>query len=180
MTKKRYESAVPEVKQISGRRDQCAYELDGQRCQYTGTLATTTLGDGPFFCRWHFECASPAVGEEIIRQSRDYKSSTSAVDQARARYLAGDPPPARIRKMSVAECRAEIKRLLPGIGGRPPGTDWAVRIMDRIAAGEKLSMISEQRRGKRCNCRRTASQARAAKPLTRQPQQAPNARRRDR
>lgn len=53
--------------------------------------------------------------------------------------------PEYIKRMSVAECRAESARLAaemstPGLRGR----EWAYKLLSRLADGERLPLIAER------------------------------------
>lgn len=61
---------LPSEKQVD---HQCAYEIGGERCRYPGTMSLSTLGEGPWFCRWHFQCESPVMGEKVLQDSRSYR-----------------------------------------------------------------------------------------------------------
>ena len=50
-------------------RNLCAWTVDGQRCQYPGSQSSGTKGEGPWYCRGHYDCASPTLGAQIVEQS---------------------------------------------------------------------------------------------------------------
>lgn len=111
---------------------QCDWESNHLRCRYPGTISTATNGQGPFYCRYHFGCDSATYGEQVVQASQDYEHMSKAERTAEATAAA------RANSGGTALRKVPIVRTAGG------GTQWAHRIMDRIAAGETLPPIIER------------------------------------
>jgi len=127
----------------------CSWTSGSQQCRYPATLSSTTLGDGPWFCTFHFECASPSYGAEVVKASQDY-GQEDLVASVRRRTLE------QANAEAAAYCQAQglhttdqmrvhIAKAMPKVGSGGGSLDWARKIMARIQAGESLPMISEQK-----------------------------------
>lgn len=134
-------------------KSQCCYESSGERCRYPGTMSLTTLGEGPWFCRWHFGCESGLFGERIVIESRNYRPldargyrhpdvervTASAMHEAQesaARYCRANGLRTRQQMLDFVRTRTA------GRPEKPRGLDWAQRILDRHAAGEAVASIA--------------------------------------
>ena len=135
--------------------ESCAWVSD-RRCNYPATMSSTTLGDGPWFCQFHFECSDPIAGADIVAASHDYTAPPATqgrrhplVEAVAARVLAQANSEAKaycqdLGLTTVPQMRAHVAKIAPKIG-QSGGLDWARKIMARIAAGESLPLISEQK-----------------------------------
>jgi hypothetical protein len=114
----------------------CAWKADGDQCRYPGTCSSGLLGGGPWYCSFHFSCTSAAYGAEVVNASRDYVHT-----HPRDRF---PEVPEQFRKLTVPQSRARINAQLRHVGKGLRGADWAQKILDRIAAGEKLGLLPER------------------------------------
>lgn len=134
---------------------QCAFEANGERCRYPGTMSTTTLGEGPYFCRWHFQCESAVMGMAIIEDSRRYRPLDirgyrhQDADRAAAASLAASQAGAEAycakhKLTTVPQMREHIRHLIETVGRRAPSTDWAFAILERMERGEAVPISAER------------------------------------
>jgi hypothetical protein len=63
-----------ERQRLDPQRFQCAWVADGLRCRYPGTIAQSTNGTGPHYCRWHYQCADPVHGARLVQESQGYQA----------------------------------------------------------------------------------------------------------
>jgi len=136
--------------------ESCAWVSD-RRCNYPATMSSTTLGEGPWYCQFHFECSDPIAGADIVAASRDYTPPPTVqgrrnplVEAVASRILAQANTEAKaycqdLGLTTVTQMRAHIAKTLPKVGSGGGNLDWARKIMARIQAGESLPMISEQK-----------------------------------
>lgn len=75
--------------------NRCAWNANGERCRYPGTLSHSTLGQGPWYCAGHSRCTEHGRGEQIIAASLrqwpdagDY-TTEALVALTRRQFLAG-------------------------------------------------------------------------------------------
>lgn len=47
----------------------CEWTSYSDRCHYAGTISSSTLGTGPWYCHEHFRCNSAITGDAIVRNS---------------------------------------------------------------------------------------------------------------
>lgn len=47
----------------------CEWVSEGRRCRFPGGISPHTNGTGPWYCRFHFNCADPKYGAEVVEQS---------------------------------------------------------------------------------------------------------------
>lgn len=113
MARKRDLAALPVLPDLGY--PQCAWEADGRRCRYPGTLSHVTLAsaDTPFYCGAHFDCSSPAFGAQVVEASENYQHPTREERDRGFRTQRFDAP--------------------SGAGFLA----WAHRIMARIASGDR-------------------------------------------
>jgi hypothetical protein len=88
----RRKTESPGLPTVPKDRMRCCWESNGEQCHYPGTLSRTTLGDGPWYCRWHFDCNDPEFGQRIVEDSRRWNPPEGgklhpAAEAARRRYL---------------------------------------------------------------------------------------------
>lgn len=63
-------------------RFRCAWQANGDRCRYFGTISGDTKGAGPWYCREHYGCAGQIEGASILERSRHEVSSGQRYDAA--------------------------------------------------------------------------------------------------
>lgn len=136
----------------------CEWKSGEAQCRYPGTVShvnhTAASKDphpGPWYCSLHCRCTDPIEGRDIVIASQSYLPppyaqgeraplvDAMAAERERASIadLSED-----IRIMKYAECIARVREQSPGIGKCEPGTAWAQKILDRVANGESLPLIS--------------------------------------
>ena len=173
MARKR-DSAVPgKVEQIDPTR--CAYEANGERCRYPGTMSPVNWNGegphpGPWYCRHHWEVDSPMFGAEVVADSASYiapdkttarnplaeqakrdmiaRADREAAEYCAAKGLTRQPGETakEFGRRNLAAIQGAISDLSRKMRSNPPsGTDWARKILARVAAGERLPSISIQR-----------------------------------
>lgn len=74
----------------------CAWEVNGQRCRYVGSVSHSTLGQGPWYCGGHSRSGG-AIGQCIVEESQlapliSY-TAQAIVDASRDAYLNRPLPP---------------------------------------------------------------------------------------
>lgn len=160
--KRRLEAGLPAVPDVDSKR--CAYRVNGERCNYPGTISsivhtgTEPNHPGPWYCRWHFECESPAFGEQIVVESRNYRPLDARgyrhpdVERVAASVMHDAQESAaawceRRGLTTVDRQRAYVKLITADLAakmasGNRVGTDWAQKILDRHAAGEAVASIA--------------------------------------
>lgn len=65
----------------------CDWNVDGMWCKFPGAHSNSTLGGGPFFCRFHARCDGIHEGREIVMRSQTY-----APERYEEMYVAGTYP----------------------------------------------------------------------------------------
>jgi hypothetical protein len=116
-------------------------------------LSADTLGGGPWYCRWHWQCESGVIGERIVIESRNYRPQISSYRNHDAEAVfqqtlrdANESAAAYCRERGITTARqARAYVLANRVGKAKPGVEWAHRIMARIADGERVPMIVEQK-----------------------------------
>lgn len=107
-------------------RHQCAWEADGKRCRYPGTVGRSVNGSGPWFCRWHDDCADPVHGARLVEESQSYtpedtkREMDEAVTASLIRFgLQAKPGESardhaeRMRALVLEKLRAGVTKPLP-------------------------------------------------------------------
>jgi len=51
----------------------CAWTSNGLRCAFPGALSSGTHGEGPWYCRHHFDIRDPGMGAAIDEESQSYR-----------------------------------------------------------------------------------------------------------
>lgn len=64
--------AAPAQAEPGAERWRCAWSDGAERCHFPGSMCHETRGSERWFCRFHFFCTDPVLGQRIIEQSRDY------------------------------------------------------------------------------------------------------------
>lgn len=112
----------------------CEYSTGTSRCHYPGTLSDGTNGGGRWFCSAHDRETEPAVGAAIVYKSQeDYPRPDWSVNAVNRRYEL------RVHKAMADHKGAKATAYNPST----PGKDWARRVLERIARGERLPVIAE-------------------------------------
>jgi hypothetical protein len=92
---------------------QCAWEGDGSRCKYPGSMSSSGGEGAKYFCGSHFTCNDPSLGASIVRESMGYKHESRDIRQLNieaARFC-------REKGLeSVDQMRAFCKVTMPKIG----------------------------------------------------------------
>jgi hypothetical protein len=62
---------------------QCAWEADGMRCKFPGSMTSSTQADDSckWFCSAHFNCLDPRAGGAVVQASQDYRHVPKDVRQ---------------------------------------------------------------------------------------------------
>ena len=63
-------------------RFRCAWQANGDRCRYFGTVSGCTKGEGPWYCREHYGCAGQIEGASILERSRHEVGAGQRYDAA--------------------------------------------------------------------------------------------------
>lgn len=113
----------------------CAYNDHGMNCGQPGFLSLATHGEGPWYCRKHFASIMGWPDQPAVRE----REETQADIDARVERLV--PRQGTTQDWSKA-CRIYALKHLPQTRKQGRRREWARRIMDRIADGERLPMIS--------------------------------------
>jgi hypothetical protein len=65
----------------------CAWNINGDRCRYPGTISGSTNGGGPWYCSEHFSVSDVRTGAALVGESVRYLTQTreerAAADLAR-------------------------------------------------------------------------------------------------
>jgi hypothetical protein len=70
----------------------CAWLANGEQCHYPGTISHNTVGLGPWYCRFHVTPdISQHYGEQVVRESRNYRQLTIAERDAMHQARLKDP-----------------------------------------------------------------------------------------
>lgn len=72
----------------------CCWNDGRERCFYPGSISHGTRGDGPWYCKGHFNCSDGAAGQQVIEQSRGFTPGNPHQASAKAfEYRAPKIPP---------------------------------------------------------------------------------------
>jgi hypothetical protein len=84
----------------------CEWIGDG-RCHYAGSVSTSTNGKGPWYCTAHSGCDDPALGAQIVEESKIKVPNPDYGFDARKRYFLerGDRPARRSNSPIVQAIR---------------------------------------------------------------------------
>ena len=112
----------------------CEYSTGTSRCHYPGTFSSATTGGGKWYCSAHDHESDPAMGAAIVHKSQeDFPRPDWSVNAVKRRY-----------ELKVQKAIAEHKGAKSTkYESSKPGKDWAHRVLERIARGEQLPVISE-------------------------------------
>jgi len=127
---------------------QCDYSADGLCCRYPGTTTDDTkTGAGPWYCLFHYERSYPSFLAEVVRASQSYQQQTrqQVLEQHQVQAVAY----CHERQLdTVAQQIQSIKTLLLAMRakmGSKVNTTWATVALDRLAKGEQVQLIVEEK-----------------------------------
>lgn len=112
---------------------QCIWKTDGYQCQNIGHMSKCTAGEGPWYCRRHFEklmgwsvCLVPEVDD-----------SQETID-VRVNKIVPREPGENEHDWSM-RCKAFVLDFIKKQGKKQPSKQWADRLKARAKAGEDVS-----------------------------------------
>jgi len=119
-------------------RFQCAYELNGVRCRYLGTFASSVHGAERWYCFGHWRNSTGAVAQLTAEESERFNhggdySAAEIIAATLTAYLEADFRPTA----AELQVQREIPRPTHGVG-----TWWAERIVRLDDLGHPLPAIS--------------------------------------
>jgi hypothetical protein len=68
--------------------ERCEYEDLGMRCRYHAAKSPSTVGGGPWFCKWHFRERGTPAAFDILRASQSYSEEVGEIPSTE--YLDGE------------------------------------------------------------------------------------------
>ena len=123
----------------------CEWRAGEQRCKFPASMSSATDGSGPWYCSAHADCQDPVAGSDYVEASQDYDKAGIARSKQLHEQKAAAAYCQAHGLTTQADMVAHMRQSLGRIGNRPGNLDWAHRIMARIAAGESLPMIAEEK-----------------------------------
>lgn len=126
----------------------CSYAVGSARCEFPGSI----IYEGRRFCRWHFRCHEPRLGEAVIEESRLWREQLrkrQPVDEVIVAFegsrLPGYLP---LWQREVAHRRAVLESLAAQGLVKPEGESWrsyAARLRE-VCRNRFLAFAERQRR----------------------------------
>lgn len=113
----------------------CEYVADGLRCRYPGSQSSSTVGGGPWYCRWHFDAlraGDAAYGQIIVDESQDYRAPTNAEEDKKwGEHVAAST--VRESPSTVSESPSIVRDSPLATSTAPPARDWAIHAKSQRA-----------------------------------------------
>ena len=95
----------------------CAYQANGLRCKFPGSISHGILGGGPWYCRIHIREVGNSLAWQCLEHSQRYQSPVEAKDDIKdLTWLAANFPmrPDETRQEYNLRCRAKALSALKG------------------------------------------------------------------
>lgn len=111
----RYMGGSQSVSSFDPHHGRCAWESDGHRCHFAGTLADGNLGSDTWYCRGHYGLTDGTLGRLIVEDSyRSHPYPDFSLDARRAASLrkAEAGVPDNFRGWTVEEYRTHCRAML--------------------------------------------------------------------
>ncbi len=102
----------------------CAYQANGLRCKYPGSISHGILGGGPWYCRIHIREGGNALAWQCLEHSQRYQAPVEPKDDLKdLTWLAVNFPmnPGETRAAFDKRCRDYALSALKGFKPKPMG-----------------------------------------------------------
>jgi hypothetical protein len=113
---------------------QCAFNDHGYRCQNDGHMSTTTLGDGPWYCRAHF---AKLMGW-LSWEAGAVNDSEEEIDK-RVNKIVPRREGESMHDWSM-RCKDHVMAFVKAQTAKAPNRDWARKILERESNGEPVTL----------------------------------------